>query len=125
MMEKYEALMVIVNQGFSDTVMDIARQHGASGGTIINARGTARMEAEKDFGIVIHPEKEIVLILVKESIKNDILHGIYQGVGLDTAGQGIAFSLPVEEVVGLSKALPPKEEKLEVEIEEPKDTDEE
>ena len=99
---KHEVIFCIVNSGFSDEVMDAAREFGATGGTVIRARGTANMEAEKLFNIAIQPEKEIVMILVSSSIKNDILHALYKKVGLKTPGQGIAFSMPVESVVGLA-----------------------
>ena len=100
----HEAIFCIVNAGFSDAVMDAAKDFGARGGTVIRARGTANAEAEKLFNIAIQPEKEIVMILVDQSIKNDILHALYRAVGLKTPGQGIAFSLPVDQVVGLSSA---------------------
>jgi nitrogen regulatory protein PII len=98
----YEVIFVIVNAGFSDDVMSAARECGAKGGTVINARGTAKEEAEKTYGIVIEPEKEIVLILVDKDIKEAILHSIYKKVGLNSPGQGIAFCLPVDDVIGLT-----------------------
>ena len=107
---KFELVVAIVNQGFGDAVMDAARACGARGGTIINARGTARQEAEKKFDILIHPEKEIVLILAKNDIKDNILHAIYKEVGLDTPGQGIAFSTPVDDAIGLEAKKIKKEE---------------
>ena len=100
---KHEVIMCIVNSGFSEAVMDAAREFGARGGTVIRARGTANAEAEKLFNIAIQPEKEIVMILVDSKIKNDILHALYKAVGLKTPGQGIAFSMPVDDVVGLSE----------------------
>lgn len=99
---KHEVICCIVNTGFSDDVMDAAREFGARGGTVIRARGTANLEAERLFNIAIQPEKELVLILVESKIKDDILHALYKAVGLKTPGQGIAFSMPVESVVGLS-----------------------
>ncbi len=99
---KHEVIFCIVNAGFSDAVMDAAKQFGARGGTVIHARGTANKEAEKLFEITVQPEKEIVMILVPTEIKNDILHALYRTVGLNTPGQGIAFSMPVDDVVGLS-----------------------
>ena len=97
--EKFELIMCIINAGFSDAVMDAARSCGARGGTVIHARGTARQEVETRFNISIHPEKEVVLILASNKIKDDILHAIYQEVGLNSPGQGIAFSMPADEVV--------------------------
>ena len=99
---KFEVIFCIVNSGFSDEVMDAARRFGAKGGTVIRARGTANPEVESLFGIAIQPEKEMVMILVNKKIKNDILHSLYTAVGLNTPGQGIAFSMPVESVVGLT-----------------------
>lgn len=100
----YELILCIVNTGFSDEVMEAAKEVGARGGTIISAHGTANKEAEKFFKITIQPEKEIVMILVPSDIKEDVLHALYKTVGLSTVGQGIAFSLPVDNVVGLNKS---------------------
>ena len=108
MKNTHEVIFCIVNSGFSEAVMDAAKEFGARGGPVIRARGTANSEAEKLFGITIHPEKEVVMILVPTKIKNDILHALYKGVGLQTPGQGIAFSMPVDNVVGLSTEEPKK-----------------
>ena len=100
---EYEMIICVVNTGFSDAVMSAARACGARGGTVIRARGTANVEAEKLYGIAIQPEKEIVMILVDSNLKNDILHALYKAAGLKTPGQGIAFAMPVEDVVGISE----------------------
>jgi len=98
---KHEVIFCVVNAGFSDAVMDAAKEFGARGGTVIHARGTANSLAEKKFEIPVQPDKEMVMILVPTSIKDDVLHGLYRAVGLKTPGQGIAFSLPVDAAVGL------------------------
>lgn len=115
----HEVICCIVNTGFSEAVMDAAKQFGARGGTVIHARGTANKEAETLFHITVQPEKEIVMILIPSALKNDILHALYKAVGLNTPGQGIAFSLPVEQVVGLSEpsAQNEKKEKVEKKVE--------
>ncbi|MBP5659947.1 MAG: hypothetical protein J6X08_01290 [Lachnospiraceae bacterium] len=106
---KYEMVVCIVNAGYSDLVMDAARSEGATGGTVIHARGTANKEAEAIFQITIQPDKDAVLLLVPAKIKDNVLHAIYQKAGLDSAGQGIAFSLPVSKTAGLGKK--PREKK--------------
>ena len=95
-----ELIVVIVNGGFADLVMEAAKRKGARGGTILHARGTGTKEMEKFFGVIISPEKEIVLILVNKELRDDILKEVYKDAGLDTNGQGIAFSLPVSDVIG-------------------------
>ena len=107
----HELIMCIVNEGFSDLVMDTAREVGARGGTVLNARGTANKEAEKLFSIDIQPQKEVVMIVVHSSIRDAVLHALYKEVGLNTPGQGIAFTMPVDNVVGISDGdIAPKQD---------------
>ena len=102
----HEAIFCIVNSGHSDEVMDAAKKLGATGGTVINARGTASKEAETFFHIIVQPEKEIVMILVPAKIKDIVLRALYEEVGLETKVQGIAFSVPVDSVVGIATEKP-------------------
>ena len=108
---EHDVIFCIVNAGFSEAVMTAAKEFGAGGGTVIHGRGTASSEAEKLYKITVQPEKEIVMILVKSDIKDDILKALYRSVGLNTPGQGIAFSLPVDAVVGLSDNSKNKKER--------------
>ena len=101
-MKEFEVILSIVNKGFADRAMDAARAAGAKGGTILHGRGTAAPDAEKLFGITIQPEKEIVMILVSGKIKDAVLKALYDAVGTGTDARGIAFTLPVEQAVGLS-----------------------
>ena len=103
MERKYQAVFCIVNAGFSDVVMDAARKAGAGGGTILKGRGTAGLDAEELFKIHIQPEKELVMMLVPTEIKDNVLRALYDAAGLDSAGHGIAFSLPVERTIGLNE----------------------
>ncbi len=103
-MEMY-LIVAIINKGFSDLVMEAARKKGAKGGTVINARGTGNEEIEKFYGIAIHPDKELVLIVVSEDIKNDVMSQIYDDCGLNSKSQGIVFSLPVNGVKGMEEEL--------------------
>jgi nitrogen regulatory protein PII len=104
--DNYEVVMVIVNDGFTDLVMDAAKKAGARGGTILTARGTGNKDIEKFFGVVITPEKQIVMILVPKDIKDAVIEGIYKEVGINTKGQGIAFSFPAADVIGIVESKP-------------------
>ena len=43
----------------------------------------------------------MIMILTAVEIRDAMLSAIYKAAGLGTDGQGIAFSLPVENVVGV------------------------
>ena len=101
---EHQVVICIVNNGFADEAMDAAREAGVKGGTVLSARGTANLEAEKAFQIKIQPEKEMVMIIVSSDIKQAVLHALYKAVGTHTPAHGIAFALPVDNVVGLGNA---------------------
>ncbi len=107
---QHELILTIINRGFADLVMDAAKAAGASGGTVVNARGTGIHEAEKFFGIIVQPEKELVLILAERAQKNAIMTAICTHAGLQEAGKGICFSLPVDQVVGMTQPPAPPAE---------------
>lgn len=105
MKNQFEMVFAIVNSGYTEEVMEAVKACGATGGTIINARGTANTEVEKFFGISISSEKELIMIIIPKSIKENVLKAIYEKVGLGTLGQGIAFTVPVDDVVGINKSI--------------------
>ena len=98
---RHEVVVVIVNEGHSDKVMDAARDAGARGGTIAHARGRGTKDIEKKYGIVITPQKEMLYILVNEKIRDAVMSAVNKAAGLDTLGQGIVFSLPVDNISGI------------------------
>ena len=100
--KNFQVIVCIVNNGFADEAMDAARAVGARGGTVMSARGTANLEAEKAFHIQIQPEKEMIMIIVSEDIKEDVMHALYRSVGTHTPAHGIAFAMPVDGGVGVN-----------------------
>lgn len=110
MKKGYKCILAIVNNGFSEAAMEAAKACGAKGGTVLSGRGTMSKDAEKFFNISIQPEKEIVMILAKNDLIDGILKGLYNAVGTATSAQGIAFALPVDEVVGIEEKVVEKKE---------------
>lgn len=99
----FDLIVTIVNRGFSDYVIETAKQFGASGATVLNARGSGADENNLFFGVHIHPEKEVVLILVLKAQKKHIMSEIVRAANLSQSGKGICFSLPVNSVAGTSQ----------------------
>ncbi len=97
----HELIVVISQQGYTDIIMDAAREAGAYGGTIIHAKGTAGDVADKFMGVTIADEKEIVYIVSKTEEKNAIMKAIIEKAGLNSKAKAICFSLPVTDTAGL------------------------
>lgn len=108
--DNHEVIFAIVNAGFAEDAMHVARENGARGGTILNARGVAREQEAAFFGITIHAEKEILMIVVEKDIRDKVLNALYKEMGMANKAQGIVFTLPVTDVAGLVQA-PENEEK--------------
>ncbi|MBQ7328902.1 MAG: hypothetical protein IJX01_03240 [Oscillospiraceae bacterium] len=105
----HEVIFTIVNSGFAEEAMRVAREQGVRGGTILGARGVVREDAAAFFGITLHADKEILMMVVDKDIRDKVLNALYKEMGLGRKSQGIVFSLPVSDVAGL--AMPVEEKK--------------
>ena len=98
---RYDLILVIVNRGYTDTVMDAARSAGAGGGTVLHAKGTGRARAQKFFGVSLADEKDVVYIVAHADEKAAIMQAIADNAGPGTRAGAICFSLPISQVAGL------------------------
>lgn len=97
----FEMIFVIANEGYSDMIMDAARKAGATGGTVIKARGTGIDNTEKFMGFSIAKEKEVHLLVTPAQGRNHIMEAIMEHAGLDSKAQAMVFSLPASHAIGL------------------------
>lgn len=99
---KYKLIMAICNEGFAGEVVSTVRNAGATGATILHARGSAPDEMKTFFNIKIHPEKEVILIVVSPKKHEPILKAIASHHGVATDARAICFSLPIEDGIGFN-----------------------
>ena len=98
----HDLIVSVVNNGYSDALMNTARAAGAAGGTVLHARSQSHEGMIKLFGISVQDEREIILILTSREKKVPIMRAISEAHGLNSETQGIIFSLPVDDVLGLN-----------------------
>jgi len=96
----YELIVAVAASGYTDVVMDAAREAGAGGGTVVHAKGTAAAHAEKFFGMSLAEEKEMIFIVTSGKKKKDIMRSIMQKAGVDSDAHALVFSLPVADTAG-------------------------
>lgn len=101
-MAKASLIVSVVRKGWGSTVLAASVKAGARGGTVLFGRGAGINEQEKIFGMSIEPEKEIVLTVAYADQVDTILNEIVQAAELNDTGRGIAFVVPVENVVGVA-----------------------
>ncbi len=94
-MKDLKVLYIIVNAGFATEIVDIARENGSTGATILNARGSVP-NPQTIFGITIDPEKEIVLTIAEKEVAQKIMESVKEKAGVGTPAHAICFYMPVE-----------------------------
>ena len=98
---EHELIIVILNEGYSDFVMDAARAAGAGGGTVLHAKGTGGTRGEKFFSVSLADEKDMIYIIAHRDEKAAIMRSINEQAGPGTKAGAICFSLPISSVAGL------------------------
>ncbi len=94
---EHQMITLIVNKGYAEDAMAAARKAGAGGGTVINARGTAKEGDAKFFGMEIVPEKDMLLILVPKDKCEAVMDALKSLPCLQTPGSGISFCLEARD----------------------------
>ena len=102
---RFKLILASVKTEISDKVVDAGKQAGATGATIIPARGTGIHEAKTFFGLTLEAQTDIILFLVEEHIAKDIMAAISSAGEFHKPGTGIALDLPVDHVIGLESQI--------------------
>lgn len=98
----FSLIVAVAAKGHSSDVMNAARAAGATGGTIVHAKGTGSQLTAKFFGISIADEREMVFITAPAEKRADIVKSICDKAGKNTPAQALVFAVPVEDAAGLN-----------------------
>ena len=98
--QKSSMILVTVNQGYTESVMETARKAGARGGTIIRGRWAGDESFAQASGITtLQAEKELIFIVVPTDIRNRIMDAVSKEHGLRTEAGAMVTSIGVEQLV--------------------------
>ncbi len=99
-----ELIVFISNSGYVYEAMELAKSLGATGGTIIHGRSTSKRD-KKIFGITVHQEKDVLLIVALSHSKRLIMEGLNKNLGIKSPANGIMFSLAVSKEFGVKSNI--------------------
>ncbi len=70
----HECIVAVVNRGFAEAVVDVARQSGAKGATIVHGRGTDERQTVtmSIMNIELQPEKEIIFLVMNTPLSDAV-----------------------------------------------------
>ena len=90
-------IIVSMNEGYADSVMQAARKAGATGGTVIKGRlADVELVAELE-GSSIDEEREILLILAPLKTSKQIMEDVNREFGIQSKANGIITAVPTEK----------------------------
>ena len=98
-------ILASVKPDYTDRIVDAGKTAGATGATIIPARGTGIREAKSFFGLTLESQTDIVMFLLGSHLVSPVLEAIKKAGEFHKPGTGIAFVMPVDQVVGLESQL--------------------
>ncbi len=114
----FKLLIALVDKTRTDTVMEAAREAGATGATVIgDARGEGLNPKKTFFGLTLETQRDMLLFLVEEHLSRRILERIASSARLEeNPGSGVAFQLDVEDAIGLKSQIDTLMEEVEEQL---------
>lgn len=101
----FKVILASVKPDYTDRVVDAGKAAGATGATIIPARGTGIREAKSFFGLTLETQTDIIMFLLGSHLVKPVIGAIQSAGEFHKPGTGIAFVVPVDEVFGLESQL--------------------
>jgi nitrogen regulatory protein PII len=102
---RFNLVLTICPSDRQEQIVEAAKAAGATGATLLSARGTGVKEAKTFFGLSLDKPQEAVIMLVERHMRPKIMQAIYDAGDMVKPGNGICFSLPVDSVMGLESQL--------------------
>ncbi|MDH5356353.1 MAG: P-II family nitrogen regulator [Gammaproteobacteria bacterium] len=114
----FKLIIAFTEDSITEKIVRAAREKGATGSTVISsARGEGMQVAKTFLGLSLETQRDVILLLVEEHLSRDILETIANTGEFDAnPGTGIAFSIDVEDAVGVSHQVSQLCEMIEEEI---------
>ena len=102
---EHDLLIVAANRGYSEAIVEVAKQAGATGGTVWVAGKISPEDPIKVLGVTLQSEQDMIAMLVKRENKHDIMLAVNNKFGIESEAQGLIMSLPVDSVHGLKNNI--------------------
>jgi nitrogen regulatory protein PII len=114
----FKLIIALTEDSITNKIVEAARDKGATGSTVISsARGEGLQVAKTFLGLSLDTQRDVILLLVEEHMCRDILETMATvGEFEANPGSGIAFSIDVEDAVGVSHQVDQLAEIVEEEI---------
>ncbi|HPD99849.1 MAG TPA: P-II family nitrogen regulator [Bacillota bacterium] len=102
-----ELICIVVNNGIGRKIAKFSKTLGVSGSTVCLGKGTVKPSKLLEFFDLVQTEKEVILIINDSFSTKSVLEGLNEKFKFAKPNHGIAFSIPVKQLIG-SNFVEPK-----------------
>lgn len=101
---KFVALVVITASEYEDKLKSVAKDAGADGATVIQARGSSSGEKKSFFALTFEGNQTVILYILEEKLSKTVLKAINNEIQ-NNPTDCVAFTTQISHIVGLDRNL--------------------
>jgi hypothetical protein len=98
---KFSVLVAILSEEFEERAIDVARQNGAAGVTILGAKGIGSKEKKTFFGLTVEGSQSVLVFVLERKLSVQVLKSIDRELSLAQSSCGVVFTVPLEHIAGI------------------------
>ncbi|PTD96154.1 P-II family nitrogen regulator [Pseudothauera lacus] len=98
---KFAVLVAILADDLEEKALEIAREAGAAGVTILDARGIGAQEKKTFFGLTYEGSQSVLVFVLEKKLSLTVLKKLTEQLNLRTESKGVVFTLPLEHIAGI------------------------
>ncbi len=98
---KFAVLVAILADDLEEKALEIAREAGAAGVTILDARGIGAQEKKTFFGLTYEGSQSVLVFVLEKKLSLVVLKSLTEKLNLRNDSKGVVFTLPLEHIAGI------------------------
>lgn len=99
--KRLKLIVITTRTDLTERVIAAAKKAGATGATVMPARGSGLGKARPFFGLSLDIQRDVVFFLLKKSLVPAVMHAVHTEGKFEKPGTGIIFVLDVAQAAGL------------------------
>jgi len=98
---KFSVLVAILADDLEDKAIDVAKESGAGGVTILDARGIGAQEKKTFFGLTYEGSQSVLVFVLEKKLSLAVMKNLTRELDLKTNSRGVVFTIPLEHIAGI------------------------
>lgn len=98
---KFAALILIIAEDMEERAIDLAKEAGAGGMTLVSARGIGASEKKTFFGLTYQGSQTMMMCILERKLALTVMKALTEGLELKKHSKGVVFTVPLEHIAGM------------------------